>query len=227
MKKLNVKVVFVTGLLGTKPNNQEIFSEFIASNAPDAKTRQQEIEDSSVSEVVDKSTTVFARTKDGRPVFMDYHWKGYFKEKCSFLKKNDTVDDGSKPKSASIKAFKKEIDGNIFVYPRKIVIHTDDELTINQRPLRTQTMQGERVALNSSEEIHARSWCEFTVECEIEKHIDSVREWLNYGVKHGTGQWRNSGAGRFLWMELDDEGNQIGGNYTEEKLEELIAEDEL
>lgn len=32
------------------------------------------------------------------------------------------------------------------------------------------------------------------------------------GKFNGYGQWRNSGKGRFLWDELDKDGNVIGGN---------------
>ena len=39
-----------------------------------------------------------------------------------------------------------------------------------------------------------------------------VREWLDYGMYRGLGQWRNSGKGRMVWEELDDGGNVIGGN---------------
>lgn len=42
--------------------------------------------------------------------------------------------------------------------------------------------------------------------------MDMVRECLNYGRMRGIGQWRNSGKGTYLWDELDDNGNVIGGN---------------
>jgi hypothetical protein len=29
-----------------------------------------------------------------------------------------------------------------------------------------------------------------------------IREWLDYGKLRGLGQWRNSGKGRFSWVEL-------------------------
>ena len=58
-------------------------------------------------------------------------------------------------KSSKIKAYKKEIDGLIFVQERQIPVQTAEELTNCQRPLRAQTAQGERNSLASSEEIAA------------------------------------------------------------------------
>jgi hypothetical protein len=39
-----------------------------------------------------------------------------------------------------------------------------------------------------------------------------VEEWLDYGKFNGLGQWRNSGKGAFVWDELDDDDNVVGGN---------------
>ena len=228
MKMMYVKIYFTEGVLATRPNDEKIMTRFIADKAPNAKTRDEEIAAKGPEEIVERETTIYPRTKMGKPHFWDYQWKGYFKEKASFIRKNTTDDTGKKkPLSAGVKAFKKEIDGNTFVYPRKIVINTDESIYINQRPLRAGTPQGEIVALNSSEEIKARATCEFQVECMIDNYTDLVREWLDYGIRHGTGQWRNSGEGRFLWAELDEDGNQIGGNFTPEKYAKILAANEL
>ena len=72
-----------------------------------------------------------------------------------------------------------------------------------QRPLRAQTAQGERISLANSETVPAGATCEFTVICMKPDLMKVVKEWLSYGVAHGTGQWRNSGKGRFTWEELD------------------------
>jgi hypothetical protein len=106
-------------------------------------------------------------------------------------------------KSSKIKAYKKEIDGLIFVEERKIPIHFDGEMSTCQRPLRGQTAQGERIALANSESIPAGSWIEFTVKCLCDSHEAVVKEWLDYGELRGIGQWRNSGKGRFKWEELE------------------------
>ena len=100
-------------------------------------------------------------------------------------------------KSSKIKAYKKEIDGLIFVKERQIPIHFDGEIGNCERPLRGQTPQGERVALANSESIPAGAWIEFTVQCLTDGLAGAVTEWLDYGMLRGPGQWRNSGKGRF------------------------------
>lgn len=105
--------------------------------------------------------------------------------------------------SGKITAYKKVIDGLIFVSPRMIPICFSGEMSECQRPLRAQTAQGERVSLANSEQIPAGSTCEFEVLCMDDSHEKAVREWLDYGVLRGIGQWRNSGKGRFTYEVLD------------------------
>ena len=105
--------------------------------------------------------------------------------------------------SGKLTAYKKVIDGLIFVQPRMIPIHVNGEITECQRPLRAQTAQGERVSLANSEQIPADSTCEFEVVLLDDSHEKVVREWMDYGVLRGIGQWRNSGKGRFNYEILD------------------------
>jgi hypothetical protein len=58
------------------------------------------------------------------------------------------------------------------------------------------------VALAISEEAPPGSSIEFYISILDESHEKAVREWLDYGVLRGIGQWRNSGKGRFAWEEL-------------------------
>ena len=71
---------------------------------------------------------------------------------------------------------------------------------------------GERVALAASETVPAGTVLEFSVLVMNPKDAETVREWLDYGRLRGLFQWRNSGKGAYLWDELDDNGNVIGGN---------------
>lgn len=105
--------------------------------------------------------------------------------------------------SASLKAFKKEIDGLIFVEPRLSPITINGDMTICQRPLRAQTMQGERVALASSEEIPAGSTVDFDIILMRDDLWNCLEEWLDYGRFRGLGQWRNGGHGKFTYEVLD------------------------
>ena len=196
MEELKVRLTFTEELLGTASNNPDINGEYIASKAPDAPSKAEEIEAIGVDETVEKSMTVFPK-EDGKPFIWDYQIKGFFKDACGVLKKVTGTE------SAGIKAYKKEIDGLIFVFARKIPIQNYGTIGECQRPLRGQTAQGERIALAHSETIPAGSYIEFTVRCLKDSLMKGVREWLDYGMLRGLGQWRNSGKGRFAWEEID------------------------
>lgn len=196
MKEMKVKVTFIEELLGTASNDKEIYSNYIASNAPDAKSKAEEIESVGVEEYEEKQMTVFPRGEHGEPILYDYQIKGFFKNSCGTLRKVTSTE------SSKIKAYKKEIDGLIFIKERKIPLKLNGDITICQRPLRAQTAQGERVALASSEAAPAGTSVEFTIECLCDAHIKAVEEWLDYGRLNGMGQWHNSGKGRFEWEEV-------------------------
>ena len=198
MKKLKVKVTMTEEILGTANSNKEIHRDFIASNAPDAPSREEEVEAIGVESVFEKGMTVFPRDEQGNPIAWDYQWKGFFKDACGMLRKVD----GSA--CSKVKAYKKEIDGLVFVSPRKIPIQFDGEIGICQRPLRAQTAQGERVALASSESIPAGATMEFEIMLMVDSHESSIREMLDYGKLRGFGQWRNAGKGRFVY-EITEE----------------------
>ena len=198
MKKiLKVKVTTIEEILGTASSNKDIHEEFIASKAPDAPSIEEEVAAVGAEEVFDKSMTVFPRNPEGKPIAWDYQWKGFFKDACGMLRKVD----GSA--CSKVKAYKKEIDGLIFVSPRQIPIEFDGEMGICQRPLRAQTAQGERVALASSESIPAGATMTFEITMLVPAHEKAVLEMLDYGMLRGFGQWRNSGKGRFFYEVLE------------------------
>ena len=196
MKEIKVKLTFIEPILGTSPANDEVYREFIGSKAPDAASVEDEVAALGADAVAEKGMTVFPRMEDGTPFLYDYQIKGFFKDTCGGLRKVDGT------KSSKIKAYKKEIDKLIFPEPRCIPFQFDGEITECQRPLRAQTMQGERVSLAMSEQIPAGATVEFTVVCLCDDHEKAVREWLDYGRWSGIGQWRNSGKGRFRWEEI-------------------------
>ena len=206
MTTVKYRLTFQEGLLGTSPNDEDVYRNFIASKAPDAKPIEDEIAAVGVDEVAEKGMTVFGRDADGNPILFDYQIKGFFKDSCGMLSRLTEKDEKGKKtvknESGKITAYKKEIDGLIFVEPRQIPIHLNGELGICQRPLRAQTAQGERVALAMSEEAPAGSYIEFSVTCLKDSLAKAVREWIEYGVLRGIGQWRNSGKGRFTFQEI-------------------------
>lgn len=199
MVTLKIKVSFDEEVLGTASGDPNIHDTYISSNAPDAPSREEEIASIGVDAAIEKSMTVFPKNPDGKPFVWDYQWKGYLKDAFGSLKKVP------KSECGKIKAYKKEIDGLIFVTPRKIpiILPEGTEIGVCQRPLRAQTMQGERIALASSETVPEGSSMIFEIRMLLDSHEKAVIEALNYGVLRGFGQWRNSGKGRFHYEILE------------------------
>ena len=202
MESKRIKITLIDEMLGTNPGNKEVHEKFIKSKAPDAETREQELEHLPAEEMVKNEMTVFYRTEDGKPAMACYHMYGFFKSACGFLKRVKGT------KSEKIKAYKKIIDGLIKVYPdasdptgRYIELHMPDDTEIGscQRPLRAQTLQGERVALANSETVPAGTWFELDVCAWDDSLWPAIEEWLDYGEFNGLGQWRSSGKGAFKW----------------------------
>lgn len=193
--RLKVRVTFKEEILGMESGDPKLHETYIASKAPNAKSKAEEVEALGEEGVVKKEQTVFPKDKDGTPFLWDYQIRGFFKDACGMLRNVPGTE------SAGVKAYKKFIDGLIFIDERRIPIHFDGEMGDCQRPLRASTPQGERIAIANSETCPAGSWIEFTVNCLIKSHMKLVREWLDYGALRGMCQWRNSGKGRFTWEE--------------------------
>lgn len=205
---MKVKITFCEEILGTLPNTEEVFREFIGAKSPEAMSIEDEVAALGADEVAEKGSTVFPRTNGGVPFLYDYQLKGFFKDACSMLARLTGKDDKGKKlkavnESGKLTAHKKIIDGLIFVKPREIELHFDGEIGKCERPLRAQTAQGERIALASSESIPAGAWFECEIVCLNPEHEKAAREWLDYGELRGIGQWRNSGKGRFVWEEIE------------------------
>lgn len=189
MKEIKVKLTFTEAVLGTCPGNPDIYREFIGGNAPDANTLEDEVAALGVEGVVEKGKTIFPKLDDGTPFFYDYQIKGFFKDTCGGLRRVKGT------KSSGIKAYKKEIDKLIFVEPRTIPVFFAGEIGECSRPLRAQTMQGERVSLALSEQIPAGATCDFTMcacatttrrLCESGWTTDGTPEWVS-GATVGKG----------------------------------------
>ena len=209
MKQIHVRLKFFEEMLGTANSDPEIHERFIASKAPDAKSREEEVASLGVDEVVERGKTVFHKTEDGRPYLFDYMVRGFFKtagKVCYQL--------GGKHK---LTAYKSKIDTLVFIKERRILLQMPVGTTLGnlQRPLRAQTAQGERVSLANSETAPVGTEIEFTIITLLDELEEHILEWLDYGKYSGIGQWRNSGCGRFLYEELDDKGQCIGGNMNE------------
>lgn len=194
MQTIKVRITFFEELLGTCSGNPELHREFIASKAPDAESMEDEIAAIGVDGVVEKSMTVFPRDENGQPFLYDYQIKGFFKDACGVLRKVPGT------KASKVKAYKKEIDGLLFVSPRKIPLDLHGgKLGVCERPLRASTPLGERVALCSSEETPKGTSIEIQIDCLTKDMHELALECLDYGKLRGIGQWRNSGRGRFTY----------------------------
>lgn len=196
MHEMKVRVTFTEPVLGTQSGNPDLHEEFIASKAPTPESMAEEVEALiDPEEEFEKALTVFP-WEDGHPFFWNYQIKGAFKEACGFLRKVKGT------KSSGLRAYKKQIDGLVFVKERRIPVKLSGKVTVLQRPLRASTAQGERICLASSEVLPAGSSMEFTVQCLVKEDLGYVREWMDYLQIHGMGQWRNAGWGTIEWEEI-------------------------
>lgn len=266
MYYMYVEIEWLEKALGTSPNNKDLMATYIASKAPDAMTKEQEIEAIGEDGVINQNTLIYPKgrfmvdDKTGRyidsnadgfsvsemddgnlewnlpedkgtghyednvPYYYNYQVRGFFKDSCGLLTRAEETDENGKKigatESAKLKAYKKVIDGCIFVFPRRIAIEipefsiADDGITVVpsrdengnlptlSRSLRTSGPSGERTAIASSEVIPAGSRMRFTIGMTSLKFKPAVIEWLNYAVVHGISGWRNSGLGICRWREI-------------------------
>jgi hypothetical protein len=199
---MKIKITLTEDMLGTASANPDIHKEYIASKSADAEKSEEELKALHADALMEKSTTVFPRDADGTPILWDYQFKGFIKEAVGVLV--DLLDKETRIGKTKLTKFthKRIVDNFIFVSPRKLRL-SEKVGTLCTRPLRADTMQGERVALASSETVPAGA----TFICEIRtlnpQLDDLVRKCLDYGALKGIGQWRNSGKGRFTWEEVE------------------------
>lgn len=194
--EMKVRLTLTEEALGMMPASREIHEQYIASKSPDAVTLEEEVDALGVDEVVERTMTIFPRTADGVPFFWDYQVRGMIKDSIGMLRRVKST------KCAKVSNYKKVVDGLIFVNERKIPIHVAGEMGDCQRPLRADTMQGQRVALAHSETVPAGSWIEFTINMLDDGLQPVIEECLDYGRLRGLGQWRNSGCGRYTWERV-------------------------
>lgn len=220
---LTVDITFTNDLLGTNPNDPEIYSKYIADLATD-EDRKAEVDRLGALEVDEKGMTVFVRNPDDPsvPQLKSYTWLGFVKERAKGLNGVDgTIATG-------MKAFIKEVNLRVAVSPKFIDVHLPEgeAIGILERPLRASGPSGERTALAKSEVIPAGSTCRLTFRCETKEGLALVIECLNEGKVHGTGQWRNAGYGTFTWekVELGVDEIKPGGDHAD-VWEELMALD--
>jgi hypothetical protein len=198
---MKVKITLVEEMLGTSCQNPEVHKEFIASKSADAAKMKEELEALPAEELMEKAVTVFPRDEEGKPFIWDYQIKGFLKSTVGLLLEITEKEIRVGKTKLSKFTFKRIVDNYVFVLPRKIAL-SNPVGAICTRPLRADTMKGERVSLASSETVPAGT----TFECEIKTTApvleDILRQCLDYGANLGLGQWRGSGKGRLTWEEV-------------------------
>ena len=201
---MKVKITLIEEALGSSPSNEELLATYIASKAPTDELTSEEIDNIKAQNAEDR-ITIFPRQADGTPFIYDYQIKGMLKDSCKALAAAGKAGYPGGKACAGLKAYKKLIDGLIFVSPREIPYNMNGmRMDYCERPLRASTPQGERVSIAKSETVPAGSTIEFEITCLDPKLEDMVRECLDYGKLRGLGQWRNSGKGRYTWEEVKE-----------------------
>lgn len=162
MASMKVRFVYEEDVLGMTTGNKKIYDDFFGKKAPDAPSREEEIEAQGVDVVKEKTVTVFPRDEDGDPIFWDYQVKGSFKDACGGLGRAKGT------KSSTLIAGRKVIDNLVYVSPRKIKIETPvkksrEEADYEQRPIFVWTPSGPETALACSETVPAGSTLTFTI----------------------------------------------------------------
>lgn len=196
------RLIGITEMLGSKPGDPDVYTNYIASKAPIDEMGAAERDMLPKDE---KGCTVFSRRlDDGALCLLDYMLVGFFKEAA----KACADVHGVKQAASKVGTY-------VFVAPRVIPIlrdgknlHVPDGLL--ERSLRAETLQGPRIALAASEQINAPWTMEFEVTLLLNKGTKAsepitwkvLEDALNYGALKGLGQWRNGGYGRFVWEEI-------------------------
>ncbi len=200
---MKVEIEFTEPLLGTLAGNKEIAEEFIGSKHPEGTDIDELRASECLEEAIGKKSTGFARNKDGEPMLWDYQIKGFFKEACESMISTDTLTKEKLKKICLTRyLYKRTIDKLIFVFPRQIPLQLAGALSFCERPLRGNTMKGERISLARSEEAPIGTKIEIEIRFMNSKLEPFVEQWLKYGALFGLGQWRSSGKGRFLFKAM-------------------------
>jgi hypothetical protein len=203
MKSMRVRITFTQEVLGTASNNPEIYKEHIAKKSGDADKIAEEMSTLPAEGMEEKSMTVFHRD-GGTPILYDYMIAGFIKEALGAATEYGQIDLGRKQKITKY-THKRVVDNHIFIFPRKIKLNMPAGSTIGTciRPLRAETMRGERIALAKSETVPEGTTAEFVIVLFENALEGAVVEALDKGEFKGIGQWRNAGNGKFTYEILE------------------------
>jgi hypothetical protein len=211
---IRVRLTMMTDVLGTAPKTESLYTDYVASKAPQDVDTSDELETAPFDPDAKQGWTGFHSDEHGWGV-MDYMVKGYLKAACGALRRVDKI-----TLSSQVRAYKKILTELVFPEPRLINFHLPDDyvppedvespgagipaLPRFERAIRAQTPRGERTALVASDKIPAGSYLDVKIIIMDASRRDLIFELLDYGRFLGLGQWRNGGYGRFTWELLED-----------------------
>jgi len=206
---MKVEIEFVEDVLGTQAGNKELATDFQASKHPSGEPQADELKAiENMDETLEKSSTVFPRNDKGEPFIWEYQIKGFFKETCLAMIETDTLTKIElKARRLTLYMYKRTIHKMVRVKPRQMVLKLPDgtqadNLKFLERPLRGQTMRGERISLARSEIIPIGTKFKVEITCRNKELEPYIKRWLDDGIDNGMLQFRTGGYGRFKWREL-------------------------
>lgn len=205
---LHLRMTFIEEVLGGWPGDEQIYSKYVASKAPDAMTFKEEVEIFGQEDVEMQNTTIFPRDKNGRVCVKEYQLRGFLMSAAEALKRAGLLE---------ITAHKKVITQLVKFSASKgdridpwipLIIPKGKAIYLNQRPIRGNTPKGEITALASSEALPAGTMFECYAFLFNPKLEGALLSYLEYGKVNGLLQNRNAGCGRFT-VEVERNGKWI------------------
>lgn len=187
--KFDLVFALTEPILGTIPKDRNVFENFVMDQAKTDMEKEKAAGDAArvPEEVESRGWTGFYEDEAGRPILMDYQFKGFLKNAGNILKG-----------ALKVPNLRSHVNDTVFVNPRYIIL-ADKPDGVLERPLRAMTMQGPRVSLMRSDKINPGKLYDLEIQLlEGGKVTEEVlRALLGYGELSGLLQWRNGGYGRF------------------------------
>lgn len=198
-----VEIEMIDYFLGTLSADMGIFNNYIKPQIPEGVDI---LEDAPSDDLGYQSyISIFSRHPDSKNLCVrDYQFKGFLKSRGDALRARQRSMTG--PKNNPYYGIKGKIDDHVFIYPKFINLGVTKPDAIMKRPLRAFTRQGERVTLVASECM--KPGAKFLVEIMLMGNVvkeSMIKEILDEGRHYGMGKWRNSGCGRFIWKEIEED----------------------
>lgn len=212
---MKVRLTFTVPPLGTRPGNKQVAEDFVITKhlkqhpeGENERSIQEEIDAQPVDEKVEDLSTYFSRDENGNPIMWNYQILGFLKEATLALIESDQfTKEELKKLRLTPYMYKRTLDSQIRIKslstkPRQIPILNPGSIEFNERPLRGQTLRGERISLARSEQIQEGASIEFEILSMNDKLWPWLEKCLDYGEWKGLGQWRNAGNGAFTWENI-------------------------